>query len=642
MTTLCFLTSRRSNHFANELLAVVASAAAEQGAAVEFAHEQFPPFQEDAVYVLVPHEFFALAPQAGYPTPWHLGRTIGFCVEQPGTSWFEATCAYARSLGGVMDIRASVVGEMRRRGIPAEHFRLGYSPEWDHWGGDEHAPRPVDVLYLASAESRRDRLLAGYAQTLWPRRTRLLIPPEAPKTGPGPNYLTGEDKYRQLRSAKCLLNLHRTGANRLEWVRVLESICNGCVVATEHSADLAPLVAGEHLLCAGSDGLAVLADHLLDDAPRLAAMRVAAYDFVRSELSMAPAAQRLIAMAQDVGGRRVSFRTRGDAALPTPAPAGIADPVRGSLHDELKPVRQALKRLAIEATEVRRALAGLGGRASREHGANGAPRVIAETPSYGAAAPRITVGISVHDYERGVVAALDSVAASTYPDYEIVVLDDASTDGSAAAVCGAFERRPWIPSVLLGHASNRGLGRTRNAITEQARGELVFVLDADNTVLPSGLGALVAALDRAPGATFAFGMLAGERSGEPVGLISAQPWDPAPLREENYIDAMALIRRERLLELGGYSEDPRLVGFEDYDLWCRLAQRGGYGVQVPEIVGRYRVSADSMLSLTLIDTSVARSLMRGHAPGVLREEGPAPEVLPPADAVLLDESPPGV
>jgi hypothetical protein len=637
VATLCFLTSRRSNHFANELLAGVAKAVADQGAAVTFAYERFPAFEEGTVYVVVPHEFFALAPEAGAPTPWHLDRTIGFCVEQPGTIWFEETCRYARSLGAVVDIRESVAGEMRMRGIPAEHFRLGYSQEWDHWGRDETSARPVDVLYLGSAEGRRDRVLASYAQTLWPRRARLLIPPEAPKTGPSANYLTGEAKYRQLRAAKCILNLHRTGADRLEWVRVLESICNGCVVVTEHSVDLAPLVAGEHLVSAGAESLAVLADHLLDDEPRLAAMRLAAYDFVRSELSMAPAAQRLIAMAEDVAGRPVSFRTRGDIPLPLPAPAAGRDPIRGAVEDELKPVRAALKRLALEAEQARRALEALRSPPGAGDPDGATPRVIAETPSYRAFQPRVSVGVSLHNYERAVVEALDSVAASDYGDYEIVVLDDASTDGSVAAVQELFERRPWIPSVLLAHPVNQGLGRTRNAITEHARGEFVFVLDADNAVLPNALTRLLDALGRAPSAMFAFGVLAGERGGEPAGLISAQPWDPARLPDDNYIDAMALIRRQRLIELGGYSEDQRLVGFEDYDLWCRLAEQGEYGVHVPEIVARYRLSADSMLSLTLIDTTVARSLMRAHAPRVLREGGASPETFPPPDVELLAE-----
>ena len=634
MATLCFLTSRRSNHFVNELLETVGKAVADEGADVAFAHERFPPFEEGTVYVVVPHEFFALAPDHGAPTPWHLGRTIGFCIEQPGTIWFEDACRYSHALAAVVDIRASVLPELRMRGLAAEHFQLGYASAWDHWGRDESVERPVDVLYLGSAEGRRDRLLAAYAPTLWTRQARLLIPPEAPKTGQLPNFLLGETKYRQLRGAKCLLNMHRTGADRLEWVRVLEGICNGCVVVTEHSLDMAPLIPGTHLISGRAQALALLADHLLEDEAQLSRMRLAAYDFVRSELSMGPAVQRLIAIAEDVAGRRaLTARARRGMKLLEPPRAGTPNAIVDAVRAELAPVRSALKRLAVETDEVRRQLDALA-RPGGAHERSSEPRVVAETPAYNAARPRVTVGVSLHDYEHAVAGALASVAASEYRDYEVVVVDDASSDGSVAAVAALMEQRPWLPAVLLEHPVNQGLGRTRNTINARARGELVFVLDADNALYPNALGRLVDALDRDPGATFAFGMLAGERAGAPDGLISAQPWDPARLVTDNYIDAMALLRRERVIALGGYSEDPRLVGFEDYDLWCRLAERGDYGVQVPEIVGRYRVSADSMLSLTLIDTSVARSLIRAHAPTVMGPDGLPPDALPPEDALV--------
>lgn len=612
----------------------MAKAVAQEGADVAVAQERFPPLDETTAYVVVPHEFFPLAPDAGGPTPQHLDRTIGFCVEQPGTVWFEETCRYSRPLGAVVDIRASVVPELRAWGLAAEHFQLGYSREWDHWDRDENVARPVDVLYLGSAEGRRDRLLASYAETLWARQARLLIPSEAPKTAPLANYLMGDAKYRQLAGAKCLLNMHRTGANRFEWVRALESICNGCVVITEHSLDLAPLVPAEHLVSARGENLALLADHLLDDPARLAELRLAGYDFVRSELSMAPAVERLIAIAESVVKRSRSLRIRGGTALPEPSLAGTPNAIVEAVRAELKPVRSALKRLAIETDEARRQLEALRSPHAGPQRGEPSPRVVTETPAYRAVLPRVSVGVSLRNYEREVVDALDSVAASDYRDYEIVVIDDCSSDGSVAVVQEALAGRPWMPAVLLEHPLNRGLGRTRNAINAHARGEFVFVLDADNAVYPTALGRLVDALDHDPAAMFAFGMLAGERGGVPDGLISGQPWDPARLATDNYIDAMALIRRERLIELGGFSEDPRLVGFEDYDLWCRLAEQGEYGVQVPEILGRYRVSEDSMLSLTLIDTTVARSLMRAHAPNVLGPNGPLPESLPPAEVLL--------
>ena len=269
-------------------------------------------------------------------------------------------------------------------------------------------------------------------------------------------------------------------------------------------------------------------------------------------------------------------------------------------------VRAALKRIAVELGDVRRQLAQPSEPATRE---------VARTNAITGVLPRVSVGISVCNYEREVIEALDSVVSSDFTDFEIVVVDDKSSDGSLAAVTSYAADHDPFPIRVLAHGTNRGAGAVRNTITEHARGEFVFILDADNRMFPPTLGKVVAALDNDPQAAFAYGVLASYEGNTPVGLISHRPWDPESLATENYIDAMALIRRDVLSDLA-YTEDPRLVGLEDYDLWCRIAEAGGYGVLVPEIVGRYRRSQHSMLSLTLIDGSVARSLIRARAPRV--------------------------
>ena len=90
-----------------------------------------------------------------HPTRAQLGRTIAFCTEQPGTHWFELTRAYAASAGAVVDIYPDAVRELGRRGVAAEHFRLGYSGFWDRWDRDERCERPVDVLHLGAVNDRR-------------------------------------------------------------------------------------------------------------------------------------------------------------------------------------------------------------------------------------------------------------------------------------------------------------------------------------------------------------------------------------------------------------------------------------------------------------------------------------------------------
>ena len=637
----------------NELLAAIAHAVRAEGVKAATVMDAFSPPQDAAVcvddstvYVVIPHEYFPLTDPARQPTRARLARTISLCVEQPGTLWFDISCRHAARTAAVMDIQRSSLAAMRRRGLAAEHFRLGYTDYWDRWGGDDEVARSVDVVYMGSTAERRDRLLASYADTLSTREVRLLIPPLAPKTHRRPDYLITDEKWRCLRSAKTILNLHQQERSYFEWVRVLESIANGCVVVSEHSTDGSPLVAGEHYVSGSADNLALLASGLLDDPERLRAIRLSAYDFVRSELSMQPSAQRLIALADQVR-RRASRPSRGLLCAVTGSSAHrrprastplsrvedrlkdrvLRDPLvlaalrRADLMQELA-IKQiiATKRLALADLETRRALR------SQQLVTRGEDpdevRTIARTPAYRRASVRVSVITPVYNHGAEVVRALRGVVASNYPELEVVLLDDASSDDSAGSVQRFFEEHPFLPGVLLAHRANRGIGATRNALVRQARGEFVFALDADNEIYASALSRLVRALDEDPGASFAYAMLQEVRDGVPTGLRSALPWEPERFREANYIDAMALMRRRELIELGGYTEDLRLYGWEDYDLWCRYAEHGRRGAFVPEILGRYHRSEYSTLTLTTIDDTEMRWLLGRRYPGLM--DGRAP------------------
>ncbi|MDQ3319081.1 MAG: glycosyltransferase [Actinomycetota bacterium] len=654
-TTLCFVGASGGNHFMNELLAAVAHTVRAEGVQAGVVMDDFSPtadatvrIDDSTVYVIIPHEYFGLVAPARHPTRAQLARTISLCVEQPGTTWFEASRRHAARTAAAMDIQRSSVRVLRRHGLAAEHFRLGYSDYWDRWGGDDDVDRPIDVLYMGSASERRDRLLASYAEALWPHETRLLIPPLAPRTHRRPDYLLTEEKWRCLRSAKTILNLHRQDKPYFEWVRVLEAIANGCVVVSEHSTDGSPLVAGEHYISAGADNVALLASGLLQDEERLRAIRLGVYEFVRSELSMRPAAQRLIALAEHV--RRAAARPSPRRLLasvmessPVQAKAIAARPLSGmkaalrarvrrdpwvraafersDLVNELA-VKQivAMKRLALADLETKRALR------SQQLIARGEDpdelRTIARTPAHRRATVRVSVIIPVYNHGAEVVRALRSVVSADYSELEVVVLDDGSSDGSVGSVTRFFQAHPFLPALLLRHPVNRGIGAARNALVRRARGEFVFALDADNEIYPSTLRRLVSALERDPDALFAYSMLQVLRDGVPTGLGSALPWEPDRLREANYIDAMALMRRRELLELGGYTEEVRLHGWEDYDLWCRVAEQDGHGAFVPQILGRYHSSQDSTLrAMTGIDDSEMRSLLRRRHPRLMRGLG---------------------
>jgi glycosyltransferase involved in cell wall biosynthesis len=237
---------------------------------------------------------------------------------------------------------------------------------------------------------------------------------------------------------------------------------------------------------------------------------------------------------------------------------------------------------------------------------------------------------ALYNHAEHIEAALDSVRDGRYRDFELIVVDDGSTDASAATVRGWIERHPDVPVLLLRHPVNRGLPASRNSAIGFARGELALILDSDNELYPHCVERLVGALDADPDAAFAYGILEKFDDSGPTGLIGFLGWEPERLRIHPYIDALALVRCSVLREVDGFTTDLRLYGWEDYDLWCKLAERGMHAAHVKEIVARYRAASGSMLSLTNLSMDEAMAVMAERHPSVFSSAARPPSFAGPA------------
>lgn len=628
----CFVSTRRGSYFMTELLSAISTATAEAGHHVELIFDEFPPLPSECVYVVVPHEFRAWGNPRGFPDARQRARTIALCTENPGTPWFEETCELVPQFAAAVSINRSSATELRRRGIHCEHLQLGYSPQWDSWQRDERLKRPIDLLYLGAADPRRDPLLAGLGQDLSSRTCQLLIPPLEPRTRPRPDFLKGPDKYHRLRSAKILLNLHRTTSSALEWMRFLEAICNGCVVVSELCLDGDPLVAGEHYEAVPVGGITDAVNSLLENPDRLQLMRMQAYDFVREALPMEPAGKRLAELGAELprqppAGGDSPFPKETRPSPAPPDPRAVTPPTNATMSKEAQPTSEAQLHNAnpggspVTIREPRGLLRRISNRLL--NGRHSDVRILQQTPTYAGVKPRVTVVLApIDDPEPETVEALASVTGSHYRELEVLVLDDdASSDKSASAARDFLDDHPSLPARLLREPRGRGVGHARNTLVAHARGEYLFMLDATGGIYPSTVQRLVTALDDDPQAIFAYPMVAVFEGDRPVELASSLPWEPERLASCNWIDGIALIRRTRLLELGGYPTDPRLAGWEDFDLWCRCAQAGGHGVHVPQVLARRRRAASSAAAHSADGTPAKWELMRERFPQLLAQSG---------------------
>jgi Glycosyl transferase family 2 len=601
----CFVRASGQNVFFEELTEALRCALERHGIATDVAVDHFPPPRSDLVYVFVPHEYLPLTMESVHPTPAQLRRSVAICTEQPGTQWFEASAAVAAQAADAVDIHEFGVTELKRRGVRARLLRLGYVPEWDQWQGGA-AERPVDVTFLGGYTPRRGLALARCAHVLQNRRASLhLVESWRPHTESDAYFLSGSRKYRHLAASKVLLTVHRDETPYLEWARVVEAVSNGCVVLTEHSLGVTPLEPGVHFASASVENLPAAIGALLDDEKRLDVLRMAAYDLVREQV---PLSESVTVLAEAIElAARSPISTNGSHQGAVPAPKRVPEPqpewrrVLAIPTEELL-VRRAVKQVLIAQRRLeRRVEAVVDPRPDEDE--------ILTFGPYEDAQPRVTVALTVFNYANVVADALESVSLSTFRDFEVVVVDDASTDGSRDVVERTVADLPWLPAKLIARGRNAGLPAGRNRAVAEGRGELVFILDADNAVYPHALERLVAALEEDLVAAFAYGISETFAAGGPVDLMSWRAWSPERFRHGNYIDAMAMIRRSALEQVGGFSEDPRLYGWEDFALWCSFAQAGLHGAQVPEILARYRVSPDSMINATNLDTSEPWSVL---------------------------------
>ena len=614
------MSTRRGSYFMTELLAAISAATAEAGHTVELVFDEFPPVRDECVYVVVPHEFQAWGSPQGFPDEWQRARTIALCTENPGTEWFEQTFQIVVDFAAAVSINRSSAAELRRRGIPCEHLQLGYSPLWDSWRRDETVQRPIDVLYLGAADPRRDPILAGLGGELWARECELLIPPLEQRTGPRPDFLKEADKYRRLRSAKTLLNLHRTTSAALEWMRFLEAICNGCVVVSEPCLDSEPLVAGEHFVSASADTIAGALDSLLDDPDRLQLMRERAYDFVRENLPMRRAAEQLAELADELPRRPPRTERSVAEAMPRSPAETHSEPAPSHERQAVPAPSPGTGSSTPTERAPRHLLAGIYRRVRARH--EPVVRTLGQTEAYARSAPRVSVlSVASNVTSAESVDALSSVAASSSHELELLILDDSPGGESTSALRGFLNDHPSLPARLLRQPVNRGLAHSRNTLVEAARGESCSILDSAGGIYPSTLGRLVAALDADPQAIFAYPMVALYDKDQPVELLSSLPWEPERLKRGNWIDSMALIRRKRLLELGCYETDPHLAGLEDFDLWCKCAQAGGHGVHVPQVLAWHRRSAHPGSGPSGSGTPTQWALMRERFPALLDSPG---------------------
>ncbi len=209
--------------------------------------------------------------------------------------------------------------------------------------------------------------------------------------------------------------------------------------------------------------------------------------------------------------------------------------------------------------------------------------------------PTVSVIMPAYNVEPYIGDAIRSALAQTYSDFELIVVDDGSKDGTAEVVKALARQDSRIQLV---QQANRGLAGARNSALRAARGAYFALLDSDDLWEPDFLAEQMAILETNPGVDIVTGN-GWCLGGAPHGQLARPFPDPRPapdlaaiIGDEWSVFIMSVIRRHVYTTIGAFDEDMR--SNEDYDFWLRAAVAGFTFYRNDRPLGHYRIRTDSL------------------------------------------------
>jgi glycosyltransferase involved in cell wall biosynthesis len=227
-------------------------------------------------------------------------------------------------------------------------------------------------------------------------------------------------------------------------------------------------------------------------------------------------------------------------------------------------------------------------------------------------APKVSVIIPCYNLGQYLDEAVGSVLAQSYQEFEILIVDDGSTDDATRRLLTDYRR----PRTRITRSENRGLPAAKNLGLSKTTAPYVCMLDADDRLDELFLEKSVGALEEDPSVAFVSHWLRtfGDESRE----WTPTECDISTVLDVNTINGAALVRRSALDAIGGFDETMR-EGYEDWDVWISLLERGFRGRILNEVLFYYRRRQGSMINAIFENKShprVYRYLAEKHSHSV--------------------------
>ncbi len=200
----------------------------------------------------------------------------------------------------------------------------------------------------------------------------------------------------------------------------------------------------------------------------------------------------------------------------------------------------------------------------------------------------VTIVLSTYNGERYIRESIDSCLSQTYGNFELIVVNDGSTDRTSEILAGYSDPRIRV----IQHETNKKLPAALNTGFRASRGEYLTLTSDDNRYAPNALSVLVEALQSRPQVGLVYsGYRLIDEHGNFIRNVLAEP--PELLNRKCVVGASFLFRRQVYQVIGDFNEE--LFGIEDYEYWLRIAQR--FRIEaIDDILYDYRVHPASLTS----------------------------------------------
>lgn len=204
--------------------------------------------------------------------------------------------------------------------------------------------------------------------------------------------------------------------------------------------------------------------------------------------------------------------------------------------------------------------------------------------------PKISILMGIYNCAPTLAEAIDSILAQTYPNWELVLCDDGSTD-STYATADSYRQQFPDKIVLLRNPRNMGLNHTLNHCLLHATGDYIARMDGDDISLPERFEKELSYLQAHPEyAIVSCPMVYFDENGDfRTGRTACEAPQPAMLaRGTIHCHAPCMIRTEAIRSVGGYTVDKKLLRVEDWHLWMKLYAAGYRGRNLIEPLYKMR------------------------------------------------------